>query len=246
MDGKSGMKKRKKKYKIVKLKLENMDVYPCDQCEYTGSKVAVYQHRRSKHEGIRYSCDQCEYSATERGSMKKHKQFKHKGIRYLCDQCDFSCTTLSNLKRHEKSVHKGIRYPCDQCQLSVTDMGSLKRHTQSKHDGIRYPCNQCEYSATRLDHLKKHKESKHKEIKYPRDLEFEFIEISPINIAATEIKKEESTEDDPLEDYEPPLKKEKIEDEEIAVKEELEYKDCDLVTKIEIVDDMMTINLPHQ
>ena len=45
-----------------------------------------------------------------------------------------------------------------------------------------------------------------------------------------------------LEDYEPPLKKEKIEDEEIAVKEELD--DCDLVTKIEIVDDMETINLP--
>ena len=49
-------------------------------------------------------------------------------------------------------------------------------------------------------------------------------------------------EQDPLEDYEPPVKKEKIEDEEIAVKEELE--DGDLVTKIEIVDDMETVNLP--
>ena len=43
-------------------------------------------------------------------------------------------------------------------------------------------------------------------------------------------------EQDPLEDYGPPLKKEKIEDEEIVVKEEL--VDCDLVTKIEIVNDM--------
>ena len=49
-------------------------------------------------------------------------------------------------------------------------------------------------------------------------------------------------EQDPLEDYGPPVKKKKIEDEEIADKGEL--KDCDLVTKIEIVDDMETINFP--
>ena len=59
-----------------------------------------------------------------------------------------------------------------------------------------------------------------------------------MNVADTEIKKEEGTEEDPLsgtnnlmeqdplEDYEPPVKKEKIEDEEIAVKEEL--VDCDI------------------
>ena len=50
-------------------------------------------------------------------------------------------------------------------------------------------------------------------------------------------------EQDPLEYY-PPVKKEKIGDEEIAVKEELEYKDCNLVIKSEIEDDMET-NFPH-
>ena len=48
-------------------------------------------------------------------------------------------------------------------------------------------------------------------------------------------------EQDPLEDYEPPVKM--TEDEDIAVKEELEYSDCDLLTKSEIEDDMET-NFP--
>ena len=47
-------------------------------------------------------------------------------------------------------------------------------------------------------------------------------------------------EQDPLENYKPPVKKVKIEDEEIAVKEELE--DFDLVN--ENVDDKKSINVP--
>ena len=41
---------------------------------------------------------------------------------------------------------------------------------------------------------------------------------------------------------EPPVKKEKIEeDEQITVKQELEDNDCDLESKIEIVDDMLAV-----
>ena len=46
------------------------------------------------------------------------------------------------------------------------------------------------------------------------------------------------------EDYgeEPPVKKEKIdEDKQITVKEELEDGDCDLESKIEVVDDMLAV-----
>ena len=86
-------------------------------------------------------------------------------------------------------------------------------------------------------------------------LDPEFIETPNMNVEDIEIKKKEGTEEDPLsgtnnlieqdplEDYGPPVKKEKIEDEDIAFKEEL--VDCDLITKIEIVDDMETTNLPH-
>ena len=35
-----------------------------DQCEYVGSKSAVYQHKRSQHDKISYPFGQCEYAST--------------------------------------------------------------------------------------------------------------------------------------------------------------------------------------
>ena len=28
-------------------KIEEENMYPCDQCEYTGSKLALYQHKQT-------------------------------------------------------------------------------------------------------------------------------------------------------------------------------------------------------
>ena len=35
------------------------------------------EHKKIKHEGVRYSCDKCDYSATERRCINRHKQKKH-------------------------------------------------------------------------------------------------------------------------------------------------------------------------
>ena len=71
---------------------DTKDVYPCDQCEYAGSKTALYQHKQSKHEGIRYPCDQCKYAATNPYLIKnctRNHNMKIDGIKkgYSCDQC---------------------------------------------------------------------------------------------------------------------------------------------------------------
>ena len=67
------------------------------------------------------------------------------------------------------------------------------------------------------------------------------------------IQEEDTTEEDPLSDtilnttftlevVGAPVKKKKIEeDEQITVKEELEDEDCDLESKIEVVDDMLAV-----
>ena len=296
MDDTSKTKKNKRDADEEKFNLDNK----CDQCEYTGSRKALYKHRRSKHEGIRYPCDHCDYAATTPTGLRQHKESKHEGIRYPCDHCDYAATTATSLKQHTHTKHEGIRYPCDHCEYAATTKADLKRHKESKHLGVRYPCDQCEYSATTSTNLKVHKESKHDGIRYPCDqcgyaatqqsslkshkktkhyeetavanakqnksstlrknlgynetlkknfrtqnkvLEPEFMETN-MNTADTEIKKREGTEEDPLsgtnilmdplEDFEPTLKKEKIEDEDITVKEEI--IDCDL--GIEDVDDM--------
>ena len=57
----------------------------------------------------------------------------------------------------------------------------------------------------------------------------------------------ELMDQDPLEDIGNIVKKEKIEgDEQITVKEELEDEDCDLESKIEIVDDMLAVYKTEQ
>ena len=170
MDKTSVMKKRKRDNNEGDLNLEKKDIYSCNQCEYTGSRTSIYQHKRSKHEGIRYPCDQCEYAASHLPNLESHIKSKHEGVRYPCDQCDYAATTISNLKRHKLYKHdsQGIRYPCDECEYSATAVRSLKIHKESKHKGIIYPCDQCEYTGSKIA-LYQHKRAKHEGVRYPCD-----------------------------------------------------------------------------
>ena len=239
MEDTSGTKKRKRD--------DAKDVYPCDKCEYLGSKKALNRHKQSKHEGIRYTCDQCEYAATRQDNLNMHKKSKHEGIRYPCDQCECTYSSLSDLHKHRKHKHEGIRYPCDQCEYVVTKQDQLKRHKQSKHEGIRYHCDQCEYIASSKSSLIGHKKFKHNVIRYPCDqcnystiqlsalkrhqvaihkgnikvnaVDPVFIETSDISVADTEIKEEDITGEDPL-SYKPAIKE--IDDKNKTIKHELE------------------------
>ena len=84
-----------------------------------------------------------------------------------------------------------------------------------------------------------------------------FIETSDMSVRDTEIKKEAITEEDPLSDTNlksmntlqskeasETVMKNEIEPELMMLKEEPEDEDCDLVTKIEIVDDMLRLTEP--
>ena len=65
--------------------------------------------------------------------MKEHKKSKHEGVRYPCDQCEYAATQVSNLIQHKKTIHEGIRYPCDQCEYKGTQYSSLKSHKKIMH-----------------------------------------------------------------------------------------------------------------
>ena len=68
------------------------------------------------------------------------------------------------------------------------------------------------------------------------------VESVFIETSNTEIKKEEITEEDPL-SY--TSTKNEIDTELVMLKEELEDEDCDLETRIEIVDDMLSPTKPE-
>ena len=80
---------------------DTKNIYLCDQCEYSGCKQALYQHQKSKHEGIKYPCDPCKYISNQKGNLEKHKQSKHEGIKYPCDQCEYVETLQRDLKLHK-------------------------------------------------------------------------------------------------------------------------------------------------
>ena len=143
-------------------------IFFCDICDYSGSKQALWSHRKSKHEKAEYRCDQCEYVASQISHLKQHKEAIHEGILYKCDDCDFT-GSYSGLWLHKKSKHEGIMYPCDQCEFVTTTPSSLKLHRERKHEKSIYTCDQCEYVTNALPNLKQHKRSNHDLIRYPCD-----------------------------------------------------------------------------
>ena len=218
--------------------------YPCDQCEFVFiSELFLKRHVQSTHKELR--CDQCEYVATRQTYLKSHKIAIHeRRTSHICPKCDYSGSE-SEVIYHQKYRHKG-RYPCDQCEYAATHQSALKIHKTSKHEGIRSG----ECIATGVSEINMHRVAIHKERAAVITVEPDFIEESDSSVEDTEIKKE-ITEEEPLSDTNQKSNTLRILDssknfintdlntEQMMLKEELEYEDCEPVTKIEIVDDKL-------
>ena len=113
---------------------KNVILYPCDHCEYKGTRSGLYQHKISKHQDISYYCDLCDFASSSQHYLKRHKKIKHEERRYPCDQCEYAATQLGVLRQHKEAVHEGIRYPCVQCDYAATQPSALRRHMRSQHD----------------------------------------------------------------------------------------------------------------
>ena len=113
------------------------ELFKCEECKASyKSKMGLYYHTSSKHEGISYSCKYCDYHATTQGHLKRHQGSIHEGVRYSCDQCDYQATQQSNLFTHKKSVHEGIRYSCNQCHFHATKKRKIEIHKKSVHRDV--------------------------------------------------------------------------------------------------------------
>ena len=52
--------------------------FECEQCHKTYSgRGALYTHKQSAHQGVKYSCDQCEYQTKQYSNLTRHIQNKH-------------------------------------------------------------------------------------------------------------------------------------------------------------------------
>ena len=135
--------------------------YECKHCQKTFSKMGLYHHNKSVHQGVRYACDQCDHQATRTDSLNEHILAKHEGVKYPCSQCDHQASTQSNLTVHIKSKHEGVKYACKKCNYKTSRNSSLILHIKSRHEGVKYHCNHCNYKATHPSNLNTHIRSKH-------------------------------------------------------------------------------------
>merc|ERR1712001_437363 len=63
---------------MIQMQKENKDrrvrvdrKYACEQCNKTyASPGALWHHRKSAHESVKYACDKCDYQATQQGDIK--------------------------------------------------------------------------------------------------------------------------------------------------------------------------------
>ena len=152
----------KKYYKKQKeLRLQNVLVEECDQCEYKTTRFqAMHKHKREKHSGIKQRCTDCEYSHFYPNRVKMHYNTVHMGIKrgrglekLKCrrESCEFSGTTnCLELESHSF-------FFCEQCQLTFERSDSLKFHINKIHEGLVFKCEHCvTYSTARKDTLERH------------------------------------------------------------------------------------------
>ena len=83
--------------------------YKCKECNASyKSKMGLYYHTISKHEGISYSCKYCGYKTSYKTHLKRHQESFHEGVKYSCDKCDYHAKRHDSLKAHKKSFQHQI------------------------------------------------------------------------------------------------------------------------------------------
>ena len=135
----------------------------CDQQFYTN--VALGDHIKNYHGGLKFSCMDCEYEATQSANLKRHIRNVHEGIKHQCKLCDHEFTQKNSLTRHVQTMHNGSwKYECNQCHFKADIPSTLRNHTLTKHEGIecrRYACNECPYLTNSARDFQRHVDCKH-------------------------------------------------------------------------------------
>merc|ERR1711915_76174 len=80
------------------------------------------------------ACELCAYKCSFPSELKQHKRVKHEGVRYQCDVCEHASTTVTDLARHKEAVHGGVVLPCEFCDFKTCSRQTLQKHHNMKHN----------------------------------------------------------------------------------------------------------------
>ena len=135
---------------LIRHKRRNHDTdkIKCTSCNFIGTQAALGDHMRNIH-GDMKQCNDCDYKVRSSKSMFQHQRTKHQGVSFHCGECGSKFQTEGGLKLHTNNKHRGIRFICPNCDYMATKKGNLKIHEQAMHENIKYPCGgKCSYIAS--------------------------------------------------------------------------------------------------
>ena len=90
-------------------------MFLCSNCPSSFSqRTSFAAHKRACELKILDKCEECEYSGNRR-SLRNHKKRVHEGREIPCPRCENKFTDKSNLNNHVKSVHEFVKFSCDLC-----------------------------------------------------------------------------------------------------------------------------------
>ena len=72
--------------------ISNEPEMPEPQLKRTRKRNDITRNNEGK-----YPCQQCDYEGTKSSNLKRHVEAIHEGVRYPCNQCSYKATTTSRV-----------------------------------------------------------------------------------------------------------------------------------------------------
>ena len=140
--------------------------FPCDQCEYVGTKRRYILRHKTRVHGVK----------VERKKQVKKERKKDVKKEWNCPECDYVSGNRFRVRVHAKNVHDIImpilkkgsttsifpkpRHPCDQCPKTFLKGSWLRDHKLWAHEGVTFDCTLCDFKGS-SGGLSRHKRTVH-------------------------------------------------------------------------------------
>lgn len=108
----------------------------CKNCNFTSpNKLSMIEHIRDEHEDVEiYNCDQCDYTHYIRDRFQRHRRY-HTMDFVVCKFCDFKTIYKWNMERHMKHHGDDERggFQCGRCNFTASTRQSVTTHETASH-----------------------------------------------------------------------------------------------------------------
>ena len=143
--------------------------YECDMCNKSFLQyAAIWYHRKTKHEGMKFSCETCSSDFKSRHLLDDHIWLKHPGLALnlepsnskRCRICKIKFQSEESLREHKKR-HNNNQLLCKFCDQNFLETKYLRMHIRTDHLDKCFQCKFCEKYFNSKYQLRDHEQAVH-------------------------------------------------------------------------------------